>query len=32
MFATVDRPSVGEFNGLVNGTAYHNARHDQDGG
>jgi len=31
-FATTDRPSVGEFNGLVNGIAYHNNRHEQDGG
>ena len=31
-FATTDRPSVGEVNGLVNGIAYHNTRHDQDGG
>jgi hypothetical protein len=31
-FATTDRPSVGEFNGLVNGIAYHNTRHEQDGG
>ena len=29
---TTDRPSVGEVNGLVNGIAYHNARHDQEGG
>ena len=31
-FATTDRPSVGEFNGLVNGIAYHNERHNQEGG
>ena len=31
-FATTDRPSVGESNGLVNGGAYHSARHDQEGG
>lgn len=31
-FATTDRPAVGEFNGLVNGIAYHNERHNQDGG
>lgn len=29
---TVDRPAVGEVNGLVNGIAYHNDRHDQEGG
>ncbi len=27
-----DRPSVGEVNGLVNGIAYHNSRHEQEGG
>jgi hypothetical protein len=26
---TVDRPAVGEVNGLVNGIAYHNERHNQ---
>ena len=31
-FATTDRPAVGEFNGLVNGIAYHNERHSQEGG
>jgi hypothetical protein len=31
-YATIDRPSVGEFNGLVNGIAYHNDRHSQEGG
>lgn len=30
--ATTDRPSVGEINGLVNGIAYHNERHGQEGG
>lgn len=29
---TTNRPAVGEFNGLVNGIAYHNLRHSQDGG
>ena len=29
---TTDRPSVGEFNGLVNGIAYHDARHEQTDG
>lgn len=29
---TIDRPSVGESNGLVNGIAYHNDRHNQEGG
>lgn len=29
---TTDRPSVGEVNGLVNGIAYHNERHAQEGG
>ena len=29
---TTDRPSVGEFNGLVNGIAYHDERHSQAGG
>ena len=29
---TTDRPSVGEFNGLVNGIAYHNERHSQNDG
>jgi hypothetical protein len=32
VFATTDRPSVGEFNGLVNGIAYHNERHSQEDG
>jgi hypothetical protein len=31
-FATTDRPAVGEFNGLVNGIAYHNTRSDQERG
>lgn len=31
-FAITDRPSVGEFNGLVNGIAYHNERHRQEDG
>jgi hypothetical protein len=31
-FVTTDRPAVGEVNGLVNGIAYHNERHAQDGG
>lgn len=31
-FATTDRPSVGEANGLVNGQGYHNERHTQEGG
>ena len=31
-YATTDRPTVGEFNGLVNGIAYHNDRHSQDDG
>ena len=31
-FATTDRPAVGEFNGLVNGIAYHKERHAQDSG
>jgi hypothetical protein len=30
--ATINRPSVGEVNGLVNGIAYHNTRHEQEGG
>lgn len=29
---TTDRPSVGEVNGLVNGIAYHDERHNQEGG
>jgi hypothetical protein len=29
---TIDRPSVGEVNGLVNGIAYHNARYAQEDG
>lgn len=32
IFATTDRPTVGEFNGLVNGITYHNDRHEQPGG
>ena len=28
-FAMTDRPAVGEVNGLVNGIAYHNERHNQ---
>jgi hypothetical protein len=32
MIATTDRPSVGEVNGLVNGIAYHDNRHSQEGG
>ncbi|MFA7408571.1 MAG: hypothetical protein WCY93_12225 [Anaerolineaceae bacterium] len=32
MFVTTDRPEVGEFNGLVNGIAYHAERHAQDDG
>jgi hypothetical protein len=28
----MDRPAVGEFNGLVNGIEYHNSRHAQEGG
>jgi len=31
-FETMNRPSVGEQNGLVNGMQYHNTRHAQDGG
>ena len=31
-YATMDRPAVGEFNGLVNGIEYHNSRHAQEGG
>ncbi len=31
-FATTNRPAVGEMNGLVNGIAYHNERHKQEGG
>lgn len=31
-FETIDRPAVGEFNGLVNGIAYHNERHSQENG
>jgi len=31
-FQTIDRRSVGEFNGLVDGIAYHNERHQQEGG
>lgn len=30
--ATIDRPAVGETNGLVNGIAYHGDRHSQEGG
>ena len=29
---TINRPSAGEVNGLVNGIAYHNSRYDQEGG
>ena len=29
MLATTNRPAVGEVNGLVNGIAYHDSRHDQ---
>lgn len=29
---TIDRPCVGEVNGLVNGIAYHSARHNQESG
>lgn len=29
---TTDRPAVGEFNGLVDGIAYHNERQAQEGG
>ena len=32
MLNTVDRPAVGEVNGLVNGIAYHDARHNQEDG
>lgn len=32
MLNTVDRPTVGEVNGLVNGIAYHDARHNQEDG
>lgn len=32
MIATMNRPSVGEINGLVNGIDYHNARHEQKDG
>jgi hypothetical protein len=32
MIATMNRPAVGEVNGLVNGIAYHDARHEQNGG
>ena len=31
-FATTNRPTVGEVNGLVNGIAYHDTRHNQEGG
>lgn len=31
-YITVDRPSVGEYNGLANGIAYHNTRHSQNDG
>lgn len=31
-FQTVDRPGVGEYNGLANGIQYHKTRHAQDGG
>lgn len=30
--ATINRPAVGEVNGLVNGIAYHDGRHSQVGG
>lgn len=30
--ATIDRSDVGEVNGLVDGIAYHKARHAQEGG
>lgn len=29
---TIDRPTIGEFNGLVNGIEYHKERHAQEGG
>lgn len=29
---TVDRPSIGEYNGLVDGIAYHKSRNEQEGG
>jgi hypothetical protein len=29
MIATINRPSVGEVNGLVNGIEYHDSRHSQ---
>jgi hypothetical protein len=32
MIATMNRPSVGEVNGLVNGIAYHDSRHEQEDG
>jgi hypothetical protein len=32
MIATMNRPAVGEMNGLVSGLAYHDDRHSQDGG
>lgn len=32
MLNTVDRPTVGEVNGLVDGIAYHDARHNQEDG
>lgn len=32
MLATMNRPAVGEVNGLVNGIAYHNDRHSQEDG
>lgn len=32
MHNTMDRPVVGEVNGLVNGIAYHDNRHAQEGG
>lgn len=32
MLATMNRPAVGEVNGLVNGIVYHGDRHAQEGG
>ena len=31
-YATIDRPTVGESNGLVNGIEYHNTRNNQEDG
>ena len=31
-YTTIDRPAVGEFNGLINGIAYHNERNNQENG